>query len=401
MTSFDNLTEKQKRVLDDLPATIEDLAEKYDISRSGVRSIVTRARGNGVEVPYDPERGMYLPPEDAPEEIEKAERIDSEAVESIVEDLRGEGLTYRDLATEYDLSKDESMTILDDLEREGYTVEFKSTDARGTRLFYIPEERDKTYVAGDGDGVYRFALMGDTHLGSKAEHLEELHDFYDRLEEEGVEHVYHAGDISDGWKVHKGHINVVKGGASGWHRLLGYVVDNYPVREGVDTFFIEGNHDRKYHRRNGVHFGELISRRREDLNYLGDSQATIVFDPENDIDLELIHPSGGKPYTQGYRAQTLYRERPAEERPTIAGIGHLHGKLYGSAEDVEAFYVGCWKGLTTYGKRKGHDSEIGGWIVEIEIKNGELRRVSPNWIGYESRDESPKYSPDDLSDMSS
>lgn len=393
-------TPKQEEVLDSLPATSEEVANELGITPSAVRSRIQRMRREGIEVTHDRESGRFHPPARATELPDASDSVATVDRSDVVSDLRGGGLTASDFSEKYDISKSSALDLLDRLAEDGHAVEYKEADQYGTKLWYIPEDRDKTYRAGRGDGVYRFALIGDTHLGSSSEHLWELHDFYDRLQEEGVSHVYHAGDITDGWEVHKGHINEVKGEAAGWDRLLQYTVENYPQRDGIDTFFIEGNHDRKYHRRNGLHFGELISRRRDDLHYCGDSQATFVFDEENDLDLELIHPSGGKPYTQGYRAQTLYRERPPSERPTIAGIGHLHGKLYANAEDVEAFYVGCWKGLTTWGKRKGHDSEIGGWILEIEIEDGELRRVSPDWVGYESRDTEKAYTTHDVEEMS-
>ena len=399
MTEDKQLTDPQQEVLDRLPEDLETLAEQLSLSVEAVHSRISRARGAGVEIHYNPDTEKYYPPQssDIPEEEARNEYPVSRS--DLVDDLRGTGLTYSDFADEYDVGKNTASTIIDRLQRDGFPVDYKVTDQYGTRLWYIDEDRDQVYSVDSGEGVYRFALISDTHLGSSVEHLRELHRFYDRVQQQGIEHVYHAGDITDGWEVHKGHINVVKGEAAGWNRLLDYTVRNYPERDGVDTFFIEGNHDRKYHRRNGLHLGELIGRRRRDLHYCGDSQATFVLDEDADIDLELIHPSGGKPYTQGYRAQTLYRERPPADRPTISGIGHLHGKMYAAAEDVEAFYTGCWKGLTTYGKRKGHDSEIGGWIIEIEIEDGELRRVSPDWIGYESQGEANVYDAEGITEM--
>lgn len=384
MTDKPDPSDAQAEVLDLLPATLEELSDELNISRSGVSSRISRLREKGYDInePLDDE--MYYPPESDNIDLESCRSSRTEHHDDIVDDLRAEGLTFRDFGELYDMGRTAAEGILEDLRESGHNIEFKRLNSN-ERLWYIASDTDQRYEV-EQSGTYTFGLMSDTHLGSSAEHLEELHDYYDRLQERGVEHVYHAGDISDGWQVHKGHINVIKGEAAGWERLLDYVVENYPQRDGITTYFIEGNHDHKFYKRNGLHLGEQIAQRRDDLVYCGDSQARFVFDRENDIDLEVIHPSGGKPYTQGYRAQTLYRERPPEDRPTISGIGHLHGKMYASAEDVEAFYTGCWKGLTTYGKRKGHDSEIGGWIVEIEIEDGELRRLTPDWIGYPTRD---------------
>lgn len=398
MSNDKELTERQVQLLDHLPASAGDLTDALDMSRSGVYSLVERTREKGYNVQFDGKRGVYVPPDDDHGDADVKESVDRS---ELVETLRTEGATYYDIMDDHGVCRQTAQQVMEDLQEAGYRLEFKEVNASGKRLWYIPDDREQEYTAGDGDGVYVFGLISDTHLGSQAEHLDELHDYYDRLVDRGIDTVYHAGDITDGWKVHKGHINVLKGDATGWSRLLDYVTDVYPQRDGVDTFFIEGNHDRKYHRRNGLHLGELIDQRRDDLHYCGDSQARFLFDPDNDVDLELIHPSGGKPYTAGYRLQTLYRERPADERPALAGVGHLHGSMYAKTEGVVGFYTGCWKGLTTYGKRKGHNSEIGGWIVEIEVEDGELRRVNPEWIGYESEDSTATHTPSDLDQMRS
>jgi len=169
------------------------------------------------------------------------------------------------------------------------------------------------------------------------------------------------------------------------------VVANYPQRAGITTHFIEGNHDNKFFNRNNIHFGRMLGDRRADLNYLGNSQATIHLSREHDITLELIHPSGGKPYTTGYRLQTLYRERNMEDRPTIGGVGHLHGSMYAETEGVKGLYAGAWKGTTTYGKRKGHQAKIGGWILDVTISDGAITEFIPKWQGYPERETDNEY----------
>jgi len=49
-------------------------------------------------------------------------------------------------------------------------------------------------------------------------------------------------------------------------------------------------------------------------------------------------------------------------------------------------YAGAWKGTTTYGKRKGHQAKIGGWILDITISDGTITEFVPKWQGYEPRD---------------
>jgi transposase/predicted phosphodiesterase len=366
--------------------------EQYSIASERLRALIHGSESEDIQEPSTTSTaGGTSDTSDGEERIE--------IPDGIVDRLGQAGMTYEDIENEYGIKNDTARRLLQRLREQGYRVDFKETGSRGKRLFYIPTEQDKRFKAGDGDGTYEIAIISDTHLGSKAEHLEELNDFYDRAQARGVDFVLHAGDIGDGWKVHRGHINEIKGEAAGWDRLTQYIVDNYPKREGLDTLFISGNHDHKLHRRTGLYFGERIDNKREDLHWLGDSQARVVLDPENDIDIELIHPSGGQPYTVGYRLQTLYRERGLDNRPTIAAVGHLHGSIYAETEGVFGLYAGAWKGTTTWGKRKGFQTTIGGWLVEIEVVDGEVRRFAPEWVNYGEQDSTNNFGLEDITDM--
>lgn len=420
------LTPKQLSVIAELPGRTTEIADALDISTSAVRNRIDAINAKYPQGNYHPiytaEDGTRTWDDDEPlpssSESEASDsdvelQFDASAPEQSTEpetfepdpgtipdgfpaDLKA-GMTFEDIREQWSMTKSVAKRVMRDMRENGYTIDHKVVDEQGTRLFYRPEEHDKQFQVGDGDGRYVFGLISDTHLGSRAEHLDELHDFYDQLVERGISLVFHAGDIGDGWRVHKGQINEVKGEAAGWDRLEDYIVENYPSRDGIDTLFISGNHDHKLHRRTGVRFCKLVDRRRDDLHWCGDSQATFYFD--DDVTLELIHPSGGKPYTVGYRLQTLFRERPIHERPTIAAVGHLHGSMYAETEGVKGLYTGAWKGLTTYGKRKGHASSIGGWIIDMTIRDGVVQQFTPQWVGYESNDTANNYSLEDIGKM--
>ena len=91
------------------------------------------------------------------------------------------------------------------------------------------------------DTLVRFGVLGDTHLCSKEEKLDELVSFYDICRKMGVKTVFHAGDIVDGWGVYRGQqAEVHTFGAKG---QADYVIKNYPQVAGITTHFITGNHD--------------------------------------------------------------------------------------------------------------------------------------------------------------
>jgi len=357
------------RELEDGPKDKYDLADTLETAPSTAKDHIHTLRELDYTVNYSNSLGKYHLGDSVTRAIGDIE------IGEVVEHLET-GATVGTLADELNTTPENIETLKERVEEHGYQIE-----QTGDTL-YIPDERDRTFSIDSGTNL-TFALISDTHLGSKEEHLDELHDFYDRIQDRGISHVFHCGDISDGWKVHPGHLNEIKDVAAGWGRLKEYVIENYPQRDGITTHFIEGNHDNKFYNRNNLHFGRLIANQRDDLHYCGNAQAT--FELTEGVDLEMIHPSGGKPYTTGYRLQTLYRERNMENRPTIAGVGHIHGSMYAETEGVKGMYAGCWKGITTYGKRKGFEAKIGGWILGCEIRDGDVRKLVPEWIGYEER----------------
>jgi len=373
-----------------------DLSAELGVAQSTIRSHISKID----KIEHERGRGYYVVPK-----VESQSDVDTsdspniyqdKIPDKIINELQGNGLTYTDFEAEYDIGSDEANNLLETLEQRGYAIDCNRLKDQ-TKLWYIEDRREKRYSLGGGNGTYRFGLISDTHLGSSEEHLNELEQFYDRLEDRGIHHVFHAGDISDGWKVYQHHHQQLKDAAVGWERLKKYVVENYPQRDSIQTHYITGNHDYKLWKRSGMYFGEQIDNRRDDLNWLAPMEATIVFHPE--VDLELIHPSGGTPYTLGYRAQTLYRERDPENRPSMGAIGHLHGRMQANAEGVEAFYTGCWQGPTPYVKRKGLPTEIGGWIVELEIEDGEIRKLGTDWINYPVNETSKRINTTDLTEL--
>ena len=381
------LSDKARTVLETLPADKYELADVIDQKPTTAKDKIQELRQHDYDIEYDPSTQKYHQAENDP--YNKAEEI-VEPVRDSIENGAHESELLETLQT----TSEQLTAALDRLESEG--VNIRTMGDEKDPVYHIPTEWDQKYTLNQGGEKLTFALISDTHLGSSAEHLDELHDFYDRCVNQGITDVFHCGDISDGWKVHPGHLNEIKPDAAGWQRLKNYVVRNYPQRENITTHFIEGNHDNKFYNRNNIHFGRLIAERREDLNYLGNSQATIYLSREHDITLELIHPSGGKPYTTGYRLQTLYRERNMEDRPTIGGVGHLHGSMYAETEGVKGLYAGAWKGTTTYGKRKGHQAKIGGWILDVTISDGEITEFVPKWQGYPERETDNEYDLEEL-----
>ncbi|MDY6788837.1 MAG: metallophosphoesterase [Candidatus Nanohaloarchaea archaeon] len=325
---------------------------------------------------------------------------DDEIPDGLVDDLKS-GMTYDDFSEEYDWSRDKARSVVEELRATGRDISEKTVDQYGTKMYQIEDEVDDTWRWVNEDGHYNFAVISDTHLGSTGEQLDSLNDFYDRLEDEDIDVVFHAGDISDGTVknngrgVYRGHSNHLQPEAIGWDRLKNYVVENYPERDGIDTLFIEGNHDHQLFKNTGIRFGEQLDAERDDLHFLGDSYANIDL---GEVDMDLVHPSGGAPYTLGYRAQTWLRDKPDEQKADITVFGHLHQFLNAETEGSQVLYAGAWQGPTPFLERKGIKPKAGGWIVDMEVEDGDIRSWQTNRVMYPIEGESD-LSSDDISKM--
>ena len=56
----------------------------------------------------------------------------------------------------------------------------------------------------NGTTVLKFAIIGDTQLGSKYAQISHLKSFYELCASEGIKDVYHTGDVTDGLKMRSG-----------------------------------------------------------------------------------------------------------------------------------------------------------------------------------------------------
>lgn len=241
-----------------------------------------------------------------------------------------------------------------------------------------PEHHDGKW---DGTETIRFAIMGDTQLGSKYAQITHLHNFYDLCQKQGIKDVYHTGDITDGLKMRAGHeYELYEISADGQRED---VVKNYPMREGITTHFITGNHDASLYKHVGYDIGQAIANERPDMKYLGRDCAIINITPN--CTLELRHPWDGSAYSLSYKPQKMIEAMEADSKPNILAIGHYHKAEYIFYRSIHALQTGCFQGQTPFTRGKGISVHMGGWIVTIRVDaNGYIQGFAPEYIPYYS-----------------
>lgn len=180
-------------------------------------------------------------------------------------------------------------------EMKEYGIAIHSSKSNGENTKYNipkkPMEKTVQEVRHSGGKNYRIALLSDTHLGAITEDLKSLYSFYEIAHSKGVTEFYHSGDICDGTGVYPGQLSELKE-FTGMKQVI-HCVKNYPSIPGCKTFFITGNHDLKLMQREDIDIGPMIARQREDMVYLGQYEADVMFEKAR---LRLVHPDGGMPY---------------------------------------------------------------------------------------------------------
>lgn len=240
---------------------------------------------------------------------------------------------------------------------------------------YIPEIHKENCIK---ENRIKFGLIGDTHLSNKWTQLTHLNTFYDICKEQGINVVYHCGDIDDGDQMRAGHQYELYNNGVDEH--LADIINNYPKREGIVTKFITGNHDASIHKRCGLDIGKTIALARPDMIYLGKDYARVSLTPECDI--ELRHPWDGSSYAISQKSQKLI-DNMDKDKPAILAIGHYHKADYCFYRGVHAFQVGCFEDRTPFEIGKNIQVSMGGWIVTVFFnKTGSIERILPEFIPF-------------------
>ena len=233
----------------------------------------------------------------------------------------------------------------------------------------------------NGTTILKFAIIGDTQLGSKYAQISHLKSFYELCASEGIKDVYHTGDVTDGLKMRSGHeYELYKTSADD---MVQDVIENYPRIKGITTHFITGNHDASIYKQVGYDIGNTITEKRPDMKYLGRDCALIFLTPN--CKLELRHPWDGTAYALSYKPQKMIEAMESDSKPNILAIGHYHKAEYMFYRNVHCLQTGCFQGQTPYTRGKGISVHMGGWIVTIHVdKNGTITRFGSEFVPYYS-----------------
>jgi len=228
----------------------------------------------------------------------------------------------------------------------------------------------------------KFAVVGDTHIGSIFDRRDLLSSFYHLCKEEGYTTVYHVGDVTEGEKMYAG--QEYERYEHGADNIVKRVVNEYPKIGGMTTYFITGNHDLSYWKTMGYDIGKSIALQRKDMVYLGRELATVSLSINNrKIYIQLFHPKGGTAYAISYHPQKYIESLSGGQKPDIVLMGHYHkAEILPKHRNVLVIQAGTFCEQTSFMKGKYTPAHVGGWLMDIMPTTYHLSRYKMEFIPY-------------------
>lgn len=218
----------------------------------------------------------------------------------------------------------------------------------------------------------RLLLISDTHLCSKYDRLDILRYLYAKAEDEGVKHILHSGDFTDGRSNRPEQVYELK--EHSFQGQVDYCVDKYPKFSGK-TYAIQGNHDNWWYKSNGSEILKPISKAREDIVYLGSDVADLKI---GKLKIRLFHGQGGIAYAKSYKIQKYLDTIPINEKPDILQTGHIHQAFYYKQDNTHCFQTSCLEDQTPYCRGLGLSNDKSCWWVDVQFDDkGNVYSVAP------------------------
>lgn len=259
----------------------------------------------------------------------------------------------------------------------------KQIQGRGYYIAKTPLQQSGLTFKGDlkrwAGRKYKFGVVSDTHLGSRYQQLTHLHTFYKLCQKRGIDTIFHAGDLVDGFGIYRGQeFEVFVHGADAQTE---YAVAHYPKYKGVKTVLISGNHDQSFMKTAGYNVAKVVAQQREDITYIGDDLAFVNIE---NIKVALMHGRAGMSYAKSYRLQKIMETMPGgADKPHFLFLGHYHNSnILSGYRNMEGILMPCFQAQTPFEAALALHPTIAGLVVEFQVDDKGLARIQYEWIPF-------------------
>lgn len=272
-----------------------------------------------------------------------------------------------------------------ELKDKKYNIQYTDNKIELAKQIGVGNKQKLNIAYWKGDRI-KIGFCADNQLCSKYERLDILNLIYDIFADEGIEIVYHGGNLIDGeCRFNKYEIHT-----SGMTPQVEYCVKTYPKRKGIITKFITADdHEGWYVQRERINIGEYIQMKaeqegRNDLEYIGHVEADIPFEGiKGKSWMRMMHPGGGTAYALSYAPQKIVESFQGGDKPRILLISHYHKLDYSFPREVHCIQMGCTCDQTMWMRKKHIQAHLGGGILDIILApDGTINRVRVEFITF-------------------
>lgn len=253
------------------------------------------------------------------------------------------------------LEEYEVLGMIELLKQKGYLFEV----IEGKVMKVKPIKEQEVYkISTDLDHI-KLLLISDTHLASVYDRLDILRYLYAKAEDEEVNYILHSGDLTEGLSGRPQQIHELK--ETSYTGQRDYAIAKYPQSE-IPTYIIAGNHDLWWVRQCGADICKDICDNRDELTYLGSDCEDLKI---GKLRIRMRHGSGGSAYARSYKLQKYLDSIPADERPHILQMGHVHQAFYMKQGNTHCFQTACLQDQTPYCRTQGFSNDKSCWWVDV------------------------------------
>lgn len=144
---------------------------------------------------------------------------------------------FAEICKELELKDYEVVGLITLMNQQGYNIDFVNGEVL---VMKTPQKTQDVYELPYNLEHLKLLLISDTHLASKYDRLDILRYLYAKAEDEGVQHILHSGDFTDGRSNRAEQVYELR--EPSYEGQIDYCVDKYPHFSG-QTYVIQGNHD--------------------------------------------------------------------------------------------------------------------------------------------------------------
>ena len=360
------------------------LSQQKEIRKLRAKGLSTRAVGRKLKI--DPTVVLRYekradPAPQTPEQIDAAIRAA----------LKRGDLSAHDLAGQVGVNVGTIRTAVTKMQHRGVLIASLPGDMYGM-AHVATMEPDHHIIRGNlkDEWTHVFGVTSDNHLCNRQSRLDVLNAAYDHFERVGITTALNGGNYIDGEaRFNKQELLT----APGMDHQLDYMIDNFPVRDGITTYYIDGDdHEGWYAQREVIQVGRYLQMRaesqgRHDLKYLGYSEADIELKcGSGHAVARLLHPGGGSAYATSYTAQKIVESYQGGEKPHVLFISHYHKFEYGYPREVHCIQTGCTEDQSLFMRKKKIGAHVGFSVVKIkQDERGVITRCAVEWFPFYDR----------------